>query len=265
MTNFTVKTFDEILIDYKIGVDEFLVSKNFNPVEKFDGGAYYLAFYPIAQQIINLQSLFNEKITQLYLFPSIANQVISRNNSIEDTFIQLVKDTYNVEANFRPITENKAGTVAVAINFTPEFPETTENRSKLFHLMNENLVAGLWFEGNSNGYEEFIDRTTYRLFPAKIITRNVKIEYKIKKLNDYPVKNPQQIKDLFLQNFKTKYKLGVEFSNEEYLSYQELPFTSLINFKLIDPTTPNIEVNAPISFAFDERLELGTINVVEIV
>ena len=76
---------------------------------------------------------------------------------------------------------------------------------------------------------------------------------------------PQQIKDLFLQNFKTKYALGVEFSNEEYLSYQELPFASFINFKLIDPATPEVEVNAPVSFNFDERLELGNINVVELV
>ena len=263
MTNFTIKTFDELLIDYKVGVDNFLISENLNPVEKFDGGAYYLAFYPIAQQIINLQALFNEKLTELYLFPSIANQVISRNNSIEDTFIKLVYDTYNIEANFRPITVDTAGTVAIAINFTTTFIDSAENRSKLFHLMNENLVAGLWFDGS--GSSEFLDRTTYRLFPANRITRDVKIEYRVKKFNDYPVKNPQQIKDLFLQNFKTKYALGVEFSNEEYLSYQELPFASFINFKLIDPATPEIEVNAPVSFAFDERLELGNINVVELV
>ena len=263
MTNFTIKTFNELLIDYKAGVDNFLIEQNLNPVEKFDGGAYYLAFYPIAQQIINLQALFNEKLTELYLFPTIANQVISRNNSLEDTFIKLVYETYGVEANFRPITEETAGRVGIAVNFTTSFIDTTANRSKLFHLMNENIVAGIYFDGT--GTKEFIDRTEYALYPAQRITRDVKIEYRVKKYNDYPVLNPQQIKELFLKNFNTKYALGVEFSNEEYLSYQELPFASFINFKLINPASPQDEVNAPISFAFNERLEIRNVDVVELV
>lgn len=262
-TSFTVDTFDNLRTKYEDGVNEYLQSINLEPITEFSGGAYDLAFYPIAQQIIETQAKYNQILTDIYVFPYVAQQIISRNNSIEDTFIQLVYDTFSVESNFKELTEATAGTVSLAVNFTPSFIDSNENRSKIHRLMNENLVAGLWFYGDGNG--ELIDRTRYAFYSAKRVTRDIKIEYKIKKYNDYPVLNPQQIKDIFLKNFKTKYKLGVEFSNEEYLSYQELPFASFINFKLINPETPEIEENAPISFAFDERLELGNINVVELV
>jgi hypothetical protein len=261
--SFTVDTFDSLMKNYQDGVNDYLTSKGLESVSKFEGGAYYCAFYPIAQQIINLEILFNQILTDIYIFPTVTQQVINRNNSIEDTFTALIYKTFGVESNFKPLTEDMAGTVSLAVNFTTSFIDSQENRSKIYHLMNENLVAGLWFYGDDSG--EFIDRTHYRLFPAVKVVRDVKIEYKVKKFNDYPVLNPQQIKDIFLKNFKTKYALGVEFSNEEYLSYQELPFASFINFKLINPETTEAEVNAPISFDFNERLELGNINVVELI
>jgi hypothetical protein len=262
-TSFTVDTFDSLKVTYQQGVNKYLQDQNLDPISKFDGGAYDLAFYPIAQQLIETQAKYNQILTDVYVFPTVTQQVISRNNSIEDTFTALIFKTFGVESNFKPLTEAMAGTVSLAVNFTTTFIDSQENRSKIYHLMNENLVAGLWFYGDDSG--EFIDRTTYRLFPAVKVVRDVKIEYKVKKFNDYPVKNPQQIKDIFLKNFNTKYALGVEFSNEEYLSYQELPFASFINFKLINPETTEVEENAPISFLFNERLELGNINVIELV
>jgi hypothetical protein len=250
-TSFSVDTFDSLKVTYQQGVNKYLQDQNLDPISKFDGGAYDLAFYPIAQQLIETQAKYNQILTDVYVFPTVTQQVISRNNSIEDTFTALIFKTFGVESNFKPLTEAMAGTVSLAVNFTTTFIDSQENRSKIYHLMNENLVAGLWFYGDDSG--EFIDRTTYRLFPA------------VKVVRDDPVKNPQQIKDIFLKNFNTKYALGVEFSNEEYLSYQELPFASFINFKLINPESPEVEENAPISFLFNERLELGNINVIELV
>ena len=262
-TSFTVDTFDSLMVTYKDGVNQFLIEQNLQPLDAIDGGAYYLAYYPIAQRIIETQAKFNVLLTAIYEFPIVTQQVISRNNSIEDTFINAVYKEFGVECNFKELTEATAGTVSLAVNFTTTFIDSGENRSKIYHFMNENLVAGLWYYGDDAG--EFIDRTQYSLFPAVKVIRNVKIEYKVKKYNDYPVLNPQQIKDIFLKNFNNKYALGVEFSNEEYLSYQELQFASFINFKLINPESPEAEENAPISFAFNERLELGNINVVELV
>jgi hypothetical protein len=262
-TSFTVDTFDSLRAKYETGVNTYLQNLNLEPITDFTGGAYDLAFYPIAQQLIETQAKYNQLLTDIYIFPTITQQVINRNNSVEDTFTALIFKTFGVESNFKPLTEDMAGTVSLAVNFTTTFIDSQENRSKIYHLMNENLVAGLWFYGDDAG--EFIDRTQYKLFPSVKVVRDVKIEYRVKKFNDYPVLNPQQIKDIFLKNFNTKYVLGVEFSNEEYLSYQELPFTSFINLKLINPATPEAEVNAPISFEFNERLELGNINVIELV
>lgn len=262
-TSFTVDTFDSLRTKYETGVNTYLQGLNLEPITDFTGGAYDLAFYPIAQQLIETQAKYNQLLTDIYIFPTITQQVINRNNSVEDTFTALIFKTFGVESNFKPLTEDMAGTVSLAVNFTTSFIDSGANRSSIYRLMNENLVAGLWYYGDDAG--EFIDRTQYKLFPAVKVIRDVKIEYRVKKFNDYPVLNPQQIKDIFLKNFRTKYALGVEFSNEEYLSYQELPFTSFINLKLINPATPEAEVNAPISFEFNERLELGNINVIELV
>lgn len=262
-TSFTVDTFDTLMQTYKVGVNDFLIRENLQPIEAIDGGAYYLAFYPIAQKIIETQAKYNEILTAIYEFPIVSQQVISRNNSIQDTFINAVYKEFGIECNFKELEEATAGTVSLAFNFTNTFIDSTDNRLKLYQFMNENLVAGLWYYGDDVGVR--LDDTYYKLYPAKKVIRNVKIEYKVKKYNDYPVLNPQEIRDIFQKNFNAKYRLNTEFSNEEYLSYLDLPFASFINLKLIDPLVPDIEVNAPVLFNFDERMEINNINVIELV
>ena len=259
---FVIDSFNDLLNQYKDGVNSYLDQNLYQKVEKFEGGAYYLAFYPIAQKIIETQAKYNEILNAVYQFPVVANQVISRNNSTEDKFKELVKKNYNIDCSFKTMTLEEAGQLSIAFDFTEAYPDTPNSRVNLYLLMNENLVAGLWFNGDEGGYVLKKNSTFYRLFPAIKVNRDLIIEYKIKKNNQYPVLSPIEITQIFRTNFNSIYKLGDEFSNEEYLGYEDLKFASYINLKLVDGN--GLATNAPVNFDFKEKLIINEITVNDI-
>ena len=262
ITEFTVDSFDTLMDNYKEGVNTFLNSKGLPSVNKFDGGAYYLAFYPIAQEIINLEALFNKVLTTAYTFPIIANNIISRPNCIPDRFVEEFKKLFGVDCSFEAVTLEKAGIVSLAVDFNDAFMDNEENRLKVYEFMSDSLPAGLWFNGD-DGMEHQIYATSYNCFASVRLEYNVRIRYKVKKNTPYAVMNSKQIKDIFLANFKSKYKLGDDFSDDEYLSYSDLPFTSYLHLQICLADTEAWE-DAPKRLGFKDYIIVNEVLVEDI-
>ena len=259
---FIIDSFDDLLTQYKEGVNDYLIKEKLEPVEKFEGGAYYLAFYPIAQEIINIETKLNDILTQAYLFPAIANQTIYRNNAVGDRFLTELKRIYGLNGSFETTTLETAGQISLAIDFTTEYPDTEENRFEIYKFMSESLVAGLWYNGDIDK-ERRIYATDYNIFAGVETMKDVKIEYRVKKNTLYAVKSNQEIQNIFLNNFNARYKIGDEFSNEEYLDYDDLPFASYINLKIGSKET-NIWEQAPISFSFKDKITINEVMVIDL-
>jgi len=260
INGFEPRKFDEILLALVQAVNAQFES-NYT-TESIVGTNIYKAFYGGIQEIMTSENYTAEIAAFMGDYIRTSNEKINLPKSTADGFIQAIKDEMDLDVSLKPITQAAdAGKLNIALDIDDTTDDYEVRKQTFFNKCHAYLTAGLYYSGGEQGSVVALNGQEFDYafkLPAPVEVQ-VRIAVGISTTGRNFVMNENQIRDLFVANFKKMYRLGFAFEPERYLSTRDLPFAADVKVEWsIDDITWQTVVMAS---AYDEKVTLGQITV----
>lgn len=204
-------------------------------VETFKGTNLWKYLYATIQGLMTVENNIAELGVKLQDYIRTQNEELIIHRCSVDGIMQAIKDELNLVSSIKPVASSSdAGEIYLAIDIDNEGTDYADKKQQIFNLMHKYLTAGLHYNGTETGTVTATNGQSfnyaYELKAEKAL--KIKIKVKVSENNNLFVENTNNIKEKFLENFSSLYRLGFDFEPQQYLNIsRDLPFASEITIQ----------------------------------
>lgn len=222
----------ETILEECVGVvnEEFGTSYT---LQSFQGTNLWKYLYATIQGIMTVENNIAELGAKLQDYIRTQNEELLIPTSSNDGIMDLIAKELGLVSSIKPIeSEADAGQIYLAVDIDDTASDYEQKKTAIFKLLHDYMGAGLFYHGTETGT---ITASNGQVFdyafdlPTKTNLK-IKINVKVSDNSTRFIETPAKIKDKFLANFESLYRLGFDFEPQSFLCIEkDLPFASEVN------------------------------------
>lgn len=229
---YTPRDFDSIVSEFREAINNEYGQKM--TAEQFKGSNWYKLIYSASQLVATAEGHTAELSNKLIDYIRKVDEEIQLVKSSVDGVMYHLKKDLDLVSSVKPSTASDAGNLYIAVDVDNTASDYAEKKQMILEKLKEYCTAGLYFTGAERG--EVVASNgqpfTFGYDLPIIVDMQVKITPTISDNTTAFIQNSSQIKEKFLENFNSMYKLGLDFEPEKYLDIRnDLPFASKIKIE----------------------------------
>lgn len=261
LNGYAPRSYDDILLTTVNAVNEEF-GTNYT-TQSFAGTNLWKVLYAAIQEIMTTENniaLLGEKMKQ---FISVQNEELYMPTSTIDGFTDLLKREMNLTGSIKPIDDPlDAGNLYLCIDVDNTLDDYATIEQHIFELMHRHLVGGLVYHGTETGTVTGTNGQSYSYAYSLPNTVSLMVKVTIDVSDNTLLKIPttNEVKEIFLKNFKDRYRLGFDFEPQNYLCRDDVPFAGsiLIEYSQDSGVTWDTDV---LDLNYDEKVDLSDADV----
>lgn len=198
-------------------------------IETFTGTNLYKYYYALAQRMQENEVKTSEIFSKLQQYISITNERISRPVNTSPGIIEKLQ-TEGFVASVKPMIDADAGKIHICIDVDDAADDYAETKLALCTLISQITVGGAVTQGSevetivlSNG-----QAFDYKFNLPNRIPVKLKLTLTTSENNQVLIGDPDETKQLLLDNILARYKLGKNFEPQRYFAQADAPWTSVV-------------------------------------
>lgn len=259
---YTPRDFDTIMSEFRQNINSEY-GQNIT-AEQFKGSNWYKLSYSASQFIATAEGNIAELSNKIIDYIRKVDEEIQLPKSSVDGIMYHLKEDLGLISSVKPTAEGDRGYLYIAVDVDNESPDYPQTKQNILAKLKEYCTAGLYFSGSESGQVIASNGQPFNFgyeLPT-IVNMRVKITPTISDNTTAFIQNSSQIKEKFLENFNSMYKLGLDFEPEKYLDIRnDLPFASQIKIEwsINEGSSWSEEVWKS---AYNQKLNLSNVEVV---
>lgn len=260
LNGYAPRSYDDILLTTVNAVNEDF-GTNYT-TQSFKGTNLWKVLYAAIQEIMTTENniaLLGEKMKQ---FISVQNEELYAPTSTIDGFTDLLKRELSLVGSIKPNEAADAGNLYLCVDADNNLDDYAAIKQEILELMHRHLVGGLVYHGTEAGTVTGTNGQSYSYaysLPTPIsLMVKVTIDVSDNTLLKIPTTN--EVKEIFLKNFKNRYRLGFDFEPQNYLCRDDVPFAGsiLIEYSQDSGVTWDTDV---LDLNYNEKVDLSDADV----
>lgn len=261
-SGYTPRDFDTIVSEFRQNINEEY--KQNLTADQFKGSNWYKLIYSAAQLIATAEGNTAELANKLIDYINKVNEEILLPKSSVDGVMYHLKKDLGLISSVKPTEEADRGYFYIAVDVDNESPDYAQTKQNILAKLMKYCTGGLYFKGSESGQVIASNGQpfTFGYELPTIVDMWVRITPTISDNTTAFIQNSSQIKEKFLENFNSMYKLGLDFEPEKYLDIRnDLPFASQIKIEwsINEGSSWSEEVWKS---AYNQKLNLSNVEVV---
>lgn len=262
---YTPLTVEEILAAIMAGINTQF-SKSFT-TETFEGTNFYKYMYAAAQEMALSETKKSEIFEKLTQYLEVTNEEIQRPVATPQGIIDaLALEGYT--ASVKPPLDADAGKIYICVDLDDADPDYATDKLAVATIIKDSIAGGIISQGSestaivlSNG-QSFDFKFT---LPNEIASGDplFRLTLTLSENNQSVVGDPDDVKQLLIDNIEARYKLGKNFEPQKYFNQTDAPWTSTV---LLEYKINGVDwVSTVYDSAYDAilRVKLANISLVE--
>ena len=226
------RDFDTIVSEFRQAINE--VYDQDLTAEQFKGSGWYKLIYSASQLILTAEGNTSELSNKLIDYIRKIDEEIQLPKSSVDGIMYHLKEDLGLISSVKPTEEADKGYLYIAVDVDSDSDEYPQLKQSILEKLKEYCTAGLYFNGSENGQIIASNGQPFNFgydLPTKV-DMQVRITPTISDNTTAFIQNSEQIKEKFLANYNSLYKLGLDFEPEKYLDVKnDLPFASKVKIE----------------------------------
>lgn len=259
---YTPRDIDAIISDFREAVNSEYGQKM--TADQFKGSNWYKLIYAASQLVATAEGHTAELSNKMIDYIRKTNEDIQLVKSSVDGIMWHLKKDLDLVSSVKPTTADDAGYLYITVDIDKTAADYADKKQQILEKLKEYCTAGLFFNGAESG-EVVASNGQPFIFGYDlpvIVDMQVRIKVTISDNTTAYIMNNQTIKEKFLENFNSMYKLGLDFEGDRYLCAREdLPFASkiVIEWRIGDSGNWSAEVWES---AYNQKLNLTSVEVI---
>ena len=258
---YTPRDFDTIISEFRQEINSEY--KQNLTADQFKGSNWYKLIYSASQLVATAEGNISELSNKLIDYIRKVNEDIQLPKSSADGVMDHLKEDLGLISSVKPTEEGDRGYFNIAVDVDNSSDDYPQIKQSILEALKKYCTAGLYFNGTERGDVIASNGQPFNFaydLPTKV-DMQVKITVTVSDNTKAFIENSAQIKEKFLANFESMYKLGLDFEPEKYLNIRnDLPFASKIKIEWsLNGESWSSEVWKS---AYNQKLNLSTIEVI---
>ena len=201
-------------------------------MQSFVGTNLWKYLYTTIQGLMTCENNIAELGVKLQDYIRTKNEELIIHRSSNDGIMQAIKDELGLVSSIKPTkSEADAGEIYLAVDVDKEGSDYADKKQQILNVLHKYMTAGLNYNGTERGTVKASNGQVFDYafeLPVKKKLK-MKIEVKVSDNTNLFVETTNRIKEKFLKNFASLYKMGFDFEPQQFLNIsRDLPFASEI-------------------------------------
>lgn len=248
------QTIDEIMNALRVNINaQFGTSYT---QENFVGTNFYKYFYALAQRLQENEVKTAEVFIKLQDYIKLTNERIARPRVTPNGIVQALLNIGFV-ASVKPMIAEEAGEIHVCVDVDDTDDEYEQDRLAICTVLKDSTAIGAVTMGTES---ETLTLTNSQAFDYKFNLPNrletwLRLTITTSENNQVEILNPDLVKQILLDNVRSRYSLGKNFEPQKYFTVVDAPWASqvVLEYSFDDDSYTSDVYDSP----YDDLIEIA--------